>query len=421
MGMARGKDKVELITGLDIGSTSVRLAVGQYVYHTDQPGSLQIIAAIEVPSEGLQKGLITSIEDTVSVISNALEQAERVVGMPLEHVWVGVSGAKIIVQESRGVVAVGRSDGEISDDDVERVVEAARTIASPLNYEVLHVLPRGYSVDGQTHIKDPVGMTGIRLEVDTKIIYGLSSHMKNITKAVYRAGVDIDDFVLSILAAGEVVADSKQKELGVLIVNIGGPSTTLVVYEEGDIMHTAAIPIGSSHITNDLALGLKTSIDIAEKVKIRYGHCLSKSVGKKETIDLADLGAEHSELVHFHYISEIVEARAAEILEKIDQELIAIDRAGLLPAGVSFVGGGSKIGGLVDLSKEQLSLPARQGQLFGIQGITSKINDAAFAPVIGLVKWGSSVHRAGNKKRFSLKLTHGVRDRFHKIFKSLIP
>ncbi len=419
--MPRKKDRTEYITGLDIGSTTVRVAVGQYVSTQNSPDQFQIIAAVEVPSEGMQKGMITSIEDIVSSISSALEQVERLIGMPIEHVWVGISDSHIIAQESRGVVAVGKSDGEISEDDVERAIEAARTVASPLNYEVLHVLPRSFSVDGQTNIKDPVGMTGIRLEVDTKIIYGLSSHLKNITKAVYRAGVDIDDFVLSVLATGEAVVDDQQKDLGVAVVNIGGPTTSMAVYEEGDVLHTAVIPIGSAHITNDLALGLKTSIEIAENVKSMHGVCVSKGISKKDTIDLQKFGAQASEEIAMHYVAEIIEARVGEILEKVDEELMKIDRSQLLPAGIVFVGGGSKIRGLVELAKQTISLPASIGHVHGIQGITDKITDSAYIPVIGLVKWGAQMAHSSSGKRLSFAIANKIQDKVNKIFKSLIP
>jgi len=418
--MFKRKEQSELITGIDIGTTSIRIVVGQYTQ--DQQGNkLQIIGAVEVPSEGLQKGVITSIEDTVSAISKGLEQSERLVGNPIEHVWVGVSGIQILAQESRGVVAVSKSDGEISDDDVERAVEAARTVATPLNYEVLHVLPRSFRVDGQTNIKDPVGMTGVRLEVDTNIIYGLSSHLKNITKTVYRSGVDIEDFVLTVLAGAEAVLDTRQRELGVVVVNIGGPTTSIVVYEEGDIIHTAVIPIGSSHVTNDLALGLKTSIDIAEQVKIRFGQCTTKDLKKSDVIDLVDCGAPESEEVSKIYIAQIIGARVSEILEKIDEELIRIDRSQLLPAGAVFMGGGSKIRGLVELAREEIGLPAQLARTNGIQGITEKMGDIACIPAIGLVNWGVTVAHSSTRRSSLFNMSGKVADQARKIFKSLIP
>jgi len=420
--MAKNKHMTDIITGLDIGSSSIRVAVGQFSSMRDEENpTLQIIAAIEVPAEGVQKGQIVSIEDTVSSVSNALEQVEKIIGLPVEHVWVGVSGTQIISQESKGVIAVSRTDGEVSEDDIERAVDAAKAVATPLNYDILHVLPRSFAVDGQTGIKDPAGMTGIRLEVDTKIIHSVSSHIKNLTKVVYRAGIDVDDFVLSILASGEVVTSPRQKELGSVVINIGGPTTSIVVYEDGDVLHTTVIPIGSSHVTNDLALGLKTSIDIAERVKVEYGSCVTKGVNKKEIIDLKDFGSERSEDVTRLYINEIIEARVSEILEKVDDELASIERSGMLPAGAIFIGGGAKIEGLVDIAKDVLSLPATLGYPLGLDSISSKTNDVSFSSAIGLVKWGSTLLQSVRSRRTSFNLGSKVGDKLRNVLKNLMP
>lgn len=419
--MARAKVHTELIVGLDVGSTAVRVAVGQLTSSRDMSSDLQLIGASEVSSEGIQKGQIGSIEDAVSSVSGALEHAEKIVGLPIEHVWVGVSGTQIIAQESKGIIAVSRANSEITEDDIERAVEAAKNIATPLNYEILHVLPRTYSVDTQIGIKDPIGMTGMRLEVDTKIIHSVSSHIKNLSKVVYRAGVDIDDFVLSILASGEVVATSRQKELGCVVINIGGPTTSIVVYEDGDVIHSAVIPIGSSHITNDLALGLRTSIDIAEKVKCDYGECISKKLSKKDTVDLFESGASQSEIVSRYYIAQIIEARVSEILEKVDDELSSIGRSQMLPAGALFVGGGAKIQGLTDCAKEVLALPSQIGYPLGVESITDKVNDIAFVPAIGLVKWGSAFTQSPGRRTPSINIGGKVADKIKTIFKNLVP
>ncbi|MBU0597204.1 cell division protein FtsA, partial [Patescibacteria group bacterium] len=363
-----------------------------------------------------------SIEDTVSSLSSALEQIERLIGLPVEHAWIGMGGVDIISQISKGVVAVAKSDGEIAEEDVERAVEAARSIAPPINYEMMHLVPRGYSVDGQTGIKDPAGMTGIRLEVETQIIHGLTSHIKNFTKAVYRAGIDIDDLVLSILAAGDAVTTQRQKELGTTVVNIGSNMTSMVVYEEGDIIHVATLPIGSGHVTNDLAIGLKTSIDVAEQVKLNFGDCLPSNYSSRDKIDLARLGAEESEKVNKKFIAEIIEARMSEIFEKVNQELTNINRAGLLPAGIVYTGGGAKVEGVINLSKEILDLPASLGYPVDILSSTEKINDLSFTTAIGLVKWGArlqpSIKRSGGKGNgFFSKAVGGTK----RLLRSLIP
>ncbi|MBT3419457.1 MAG: cell division protein FtsA [Candidatus Magasanikbacteria bacterium] len=414
------KNNTGIITGIDIGSSAIRIAVGQESSDMSGKPQLQIIATIEVPSEGISKGVISSIEETVSSISNALEHIERLTGIPVEHVWIGMSGMHIISQESRGVVAIATPHGEIGEDDAERAIEAARTVAAPLNYEVLHVIPRSFSVDGQTDIKDPVGMTGIRLEVVTQMIHGATAHIKNVMKAVYRTGVDIDDLVLSTLATGDVVATSRQKELGTAVIDIGSSTTSVIVYESGDIIHTGVVPIGSAHVTNDLAIGLRTSIDMAERVKIHYGNCIAKGISKKDKIRVSTDDGKEEEF-SLQYVAEIIEARMTEILERVDQELQLIGRSGLLPAGVMFVGGGSKIERLIELTKEVLRLPASIGTPINIQGITEDCHNIAFAPAIGLVRWGAGVQQ-GTKKRRIMKMNTGkVIEQFQKLFKSLIP
>ncbi|OGY54731.1 MAG: cell division protein FtsA [Candidatus Buchananbacteria bacterium RIFCSPLOWO2_01_FULL_56_15] len=414
----------ELIAGLDVGSTTVRLVVGQRSDDSDQPA--HIIAAAEVPATGINRGVITSIDDAVSSISTCLEKAERMAGAPVPSVWVGISGSHITSQESRGVIAVGRSDGEITEADVERAIEAARTVATPPNYEILHVIPKSFTVDGQIGIKDPIGMTGVRLEVDTQIIQGLSSQIKNLTKAVYRPGLEIDDLVLSTLATAEAVLSSRQKELGVVVVNIGGSTTSLVVFEEGDMLHTAVLPVGSDHITSDVAIGLRISIDTAEQIKLEYGSASAEGIGKREEIDVGELEGEASSLVSRRYVTEIIEARAEEIFDKIDAELKKIDRSGKLPAGVVLCGGGAKLSGLVDLAKRQLRLPASLGKPIGIRSVIDKVNDPSFLTALGLVLWGSHLggpRPGGRLGRIFSKLPslRSVTGQLKKMIKKVIP
>lgn len=420
----RAKIREELIAGLDVGSTAIRIAVGQPMVRAEGE-SLHIIGAAEVPSEGVHKGIVTSIEETVSSISACLERAERMIGAPIEHVWVGISGSHILSQESKGVIAVSRSDGEITEEDVQRAVEAARTVATPINYEILHVLPKSFTVDGQSGIKDPVGMTGVRLEVDAQIIQGVSSQIKNLTRSVYRTGVDIDDLVLGILATAEAVVTRRQKELGVVVINLGGSTTSMAVYEEGDVIHTAVLPIGSEHVTNDIAIGLRTSIDVAERVKIEYGNAVAKGIHKREKIDLADLGADESEEVSKKYIAEIIQARVEEILERVDTELKKIGRSRILPAGAVFTGGGAKLPGVVDVSKDILQLPASLGYPLELSSVTDKVNDLSFATVMGLVQWGLQM-RMGESRGWGsvigkFKTVDKVNKQVRKWFKSLIP
>lgn len=416
-----------LIVGLDIGSSAVRLAIGQLRNKSEQDpeAELHILGAAEAPSAGVHRGVINSIEDVVSAISGCLEKGERTVGVPLTDAWVGISGLHIIAQMSKGVVAVSKADNEITAEDVERAVEASRTIATPLNYEVLHVVPRSFSIDGQSKIKDPVGMTGIRLEVDSQIIMGSSSQIKNLTKAVYRAGLNIEDVVLAILATAEAVITPRQKEIGVVVVNIGVATTSLVVFEEGDILHTAIIPIGSEHITNDIAIGLRTSIDLAEAVKLTYGDSTPNESFKREPIDLYEVGSPEHEIVKKQYVVDIIQARVEEIFHKIDQELIKIKRSGLLPAGVVLTGGGAKLPGLVEAAKKQLRLPAVLGYPLHMMSVTDKVNDLSFSTAIGLVKWGSVMEGQGygNRERNggAFKKAGRVSGQLKKWIKALIP
>lgn len=417
------KKRNNLIVGLDIGSTAVRMAVGQLVESGEKRGQeLQILGASEVSSEGMHRGIISSIEDVVSSISACLERTERMIGVPIESVWLGVSGVHVMSQQSKGVVAVSKADSDISEEDVRRAIEAARTIATPLNYEVLHVLPKSFGVDGQDGIKDPVGMTGIRLDVDAQIILGSSSQIKNLTKAVYRAGLDIEDLVLSTIATAEAVLTNRQKDLGTVLINFGGSTISLAVYEEGDLLHNAVLPIGSEHITNDLAIGLRTSIDVAERVKIKYGDCSYEALNKKDEIDLFELGAESHEMVKRKYVSEIIGARVEEIFYKIDQELKNVSRSGLLPAGVVFTGGGAKLPGLVESAKKHLRLPAILGYPLNISSVTDKINDLGFDTVVGLVKWGSMMSKGTySSSRPSNNKIHAVTGQVKKWIKTLIP
>ena len=421
------KDIQPLIAGLDIGSSQIRLAIGQMANRGDgeENSELQILGAASVPSAGVSRGVINSIEDVVSSVSACLESAERMVGVPIDSAWVGISGLHIISQHSKGVVAVSKVDNEISVEDVHRSIEASRAIATPLNYDVLHVLPKYFTIDGQSNVKDPVGMTGIRLEVDSQIILGSSSQIKNLTKAVYRTGLNIEDLVLSILAAAEAVLTPRQKEIGVMVVNIGVSTTSLVVFEQGEIIHTAILPIGSEHITNDIAIGLRTSIDIAEAVKIEYGDCTPGQISKREEIDLASLGAPEHEMIKKQYLSEIIEARVEEILQKIDAELIRIKRNSLLPSGVVFTGGGSKLAGLTELAKKQLRLPAVLGYPLSVISVTDKVNDLSFSTAVGLVKWGSKMLNEGwndtAKKGWGLGGVSRAGSSLKKWVKALIP
>lgn len=415
--MAKG----EVITGLDIGSTTIRVAVGQLNPHDNE---IHIIGAAEHPAEGISKGMVTSIEDAVSSISGALDKVERMTGLPSERAFVSINGGHILSQDSHGVVAVSKADGEVREDDVSRVIETAQTVATPPNYEILHVIPRQFTVDNQTGIKDPVGMTGIKLEVDAQIILGQTSQIKNLTKCVYRTGTDIQDLVLGVLAASEAVLSKRQKELGVALVNLGGLTTSLMVFEEGDVVHTKILPIGAGHITNDIAIGLRTSVDIAEHIKTEFGSANPEDINKHEEINLADIDPNEDVRVSRKEVAEIIEARLEEIFSMVNKELKSIDRHGMLPAGIVLTGGGAKLTGIVDVAKKQFYLPATVGMPRVFKTAIDKIQDPVFATALGLVVWGEGMSGGGNSNLSALSRFSAVSDattKMKKWFKSLLP
>ncbi|MFC1618259.1 cell division protein FtsA [Patescibacteria group bacterium] len=377
--------KDDIIVGLDVGSSIVRVIVGQHSPDEEKP---HIIGVGIAPAAGIRRGVVVDVEEAVGSISTALEKAERVTGTPIESALVSIGGSHIESQLSRGVIAVSRADGEIGEDDVTRVIEAAQAITLPTNHEILHVVPKNFVVDDQEGIKDPIGMSGVRLEVEAHIIQGASSFIKNLTKCIYRAGVDIDDLVLAPLAAAEAVLTRRQKELGVVLIDIGAGTTGLTVYEEGDLLHAKVLPIGAEHITNDLAIGLRTSVDVAEKVKLEYGTALPASITTNEEVDLAKIDQNEEQVIDRKEIAEVIEARLAEIFSLVDKELKKVGKSGQLPSGVVLTGGGAKMPDIVDLAKEELRLPGQIGMPEEIPVSVDKIDDPAFATAVGLVLWG---------------------------------
>ncbi|MFA6304279.1 MAG: cell division protein FtsA [Patescibacteria group bacterium] len=413
--------QAQIITGLDIGSSNIRAVVLQQTHE----GGWQIIGASERLAEGVAKGMVTNIEDLVSSISECLEQAERMTGLPIERAVVGMNGTHIKTLESTGVVAVAKADKEITEEDVERAIEAAQAVATPANYEILHVIPKDFTIDGQSGVKDPVGMTGIRLEVATQIIMGLSSQVKNLTKCIYRTGVDINDVVFGVLAASESTLVKKQKELGVALVNLGAQTTSLIVYEEGDVLHTAVLPIGSNHITADIAIGLRISMETAEALKLEIAQADSSKVNKRDEIDLARFSVNEKErtMVYVKQIAEIVQARVEEIFSLIDKELKKINRSGLLPSGVVLTGGGAKLPGILELGKEKLKLPVFAGFPLGLENnAIDKVNDPSYATALGLAIWGTQGAAAKHGLHLpSFSSVDQVVGKMKDWFKSLLP
>ncbi len=400
----------KFITGIDFGSNSIKIAIGSF----GKDEVLQIVTVVEEPSAGINKGIITNLDETVTSLSRAIEKAERIVGTNFSHAFIGISNVHIISQPSRGIVAVSNPHGEIKEADIQRALEAAQSVACPPNYEILHIIPISFTVDSQSGIKDPLGMTGVRLEVDAQVIQTLSNQIKTLTKCLARVGLVPDDLVFSILACSTVVLERREKELGVVLVNLGSTTTSLIVFEEGDILMTKILPIGARHITSDIAIGLRISIDLAEAVKIFYGSALPDEIPREEKINLAEIDEKEKGVFSKKQIAEIIEARVEEIFKMVDKELALIRRSGKLPAGVVLTGGGAKLIGLDNLAKKILKLPTRIGYPKNIVLAVEKANDPVFTNAIGLVNWGKEFGFL-TKKEFSFKEIIG------NIFKKIFP
>jgi len=307
-----------IICGIDVGSSNIRTVITQLISAEEKP---RIIGVGVAPSLGVRKGVIVNIEETLEAVNESLEKAERTAGINIDEAIVSIGGNHIGSQYSKGVIAVGRADGEVTEDDIERVIGAAQAISIPANREIIHIIPKNYSLDDQKEIRDPLGMNGVRLEVDALIIEGSTPYIKNLSKCFQQAKVDVENFVLAPLAAAKATLTKRQKELGVVLVDIGGGTTSIAVFEEDDLIASSVIPLGGNHITNDIAIGLRTSIDVAEKVKIEYGSSLPSEISKKEDINLAEIDSSEEGMVSRHHVAEIIEARLEEIFNLVNKEL----------------------------------------------------------------------------------------------------
>jgi len=397
----------EIITGIDIGSNNIRIAVGEIAEDSE---NVNIVGLSEGKSDGVSKGNIRSIENVVESIVSTKTKAEKMTSNALDHCVVSVSGSHVLAQKSKGVVAISRADGEIREEDVDRVLEAAQAVSLPTNYEIIHVLPRSFSIDNQTDIKDPIGMNGVRLEVDAQIIEGQSAHIRNLTKAVNLAGMSIDDLVLGCIASSESTLTERQKDLGVVLINIGSATTSVLVFEEEDISLVKILPVGSGHITNDIAIGLRTNIDIAEIIKINYGATSPSLVVGKDEILMSEIDETEEGFFSKKYLSEIIEARVEEIFSLVDKELRSINRSGKLPSGVVLTGSGAKLLGIVDTAKKVFRLPATIGVPTGVTSAIDKLVSPDYTTAVGLVLWGAAnqVSSKGSFGGFNIKGIKGI-------------
>ena len=374
----------DIVTGIDIGSHSVHTVVAQ------KKGDLlpQIIGVGVSRANGIRGGVIVDTIDAEASVAESIRAAERGAGVKITSAVVSVSGSHIASHPSRGVIAVSRADGEVSHDDVERVISAAQTFSMPSNREILHVIPKEFIVDGEGGVKDPLGMRGVRLEANTLIISGASPYIKNLQRVLLDLGIGIESIVIDTLAASKAVLTKRQKELGVVCLDIGGGTTGLAVYEEGDLLQTSILPIGGGHITKDLAIGLRVPFDIAESIKIEYGAAVTSEISKRDVIDLSYIDPKEAGSISRKEVCEIIEARLSEIFEIANKELKKIGKEAFLPGGVVLVGGGAKTPHIVDLAKQKMRLPCQIGFPKEVEGIVDRVDDPVYAVVLGLVFWG---------------------------------
>ena len=377
--------KERVLASLDVGSAKIRTVVA--IADGQQDHAVPNVIGVGLsPSLGMRKGQVIDVEELIHNIISSIEDAERMAGVPVNHVFVGMSGAHVEAFDSRGVIAV--SGSEITVDDVGRVLEAAQAVSIPPNRRILHIEPKSYAVDEQRGIKNPVGMTGIRLEVEAHIITGHIQHVKNVEKCVDQAGVDIDAIVPATIAAAEATLTKRQKELGVIVIDIGAGCTSIAGFEEGTILHSVSLPVGGEAVTNDIAIGLRTSVDTAERIKIEFGSVLPGEVGEREMIDLSSVSRVDTQTVSKRFMAEIMQARYFEIFTLIKDELQRIGRSGMLPAGAILTGAAVKAPGILDLSRDVLGLPVQMGFPVDIGGVVEKVDDPAYATALGTLVWG---------------------------------
>ncbi len=407
----------QISVGIDVGSTKIITCIGKF-----EDGKTDIIGLGKSQNQGMRRGVIVDVEEIVSAATASLEEAEHMAGVPVQQAVVSVSGHQIECEESKGVIAVSHPNGEIVDQDVARAIEAAKAIPNRTNREVLHVMAKKFIIDGREEVKDPVGMFGIRLDVAAQIISTSTNSIKNLMRSVDQAGVSVIEAVFSPLAAAEVLLSKRQIDIGVVLVDIGASTTNFVVYEEGDLISAGIVPIGTMHITNDIAIGLRTNIDLAEAIKLKHGHAVPDRIDEKEEIDLSKLDKNETGTANVKYVAEIIEARLNEILLIIRENLSRIGRSGALPAGIVLTGGGAKIEGIVELTKDTMCLPAQVGKpLAEISGLIDKLDDPVYSTGIGLMLWGKNKTKGVGSFGFDVSGMNNIVDKVRSTLKHFLP
>lgn len=373
----------ELVVGLDIGTTKVSAIVGVLAGE-----AVDVVGIGTARSTGLRKGVVINIEETVRSIQQAVAEAERMSGARVSSVYTGISGGHIRGFNSHGIVAV--SDDEITHEDVARVIDAAKAVAIPLDREVLHILPQEYVIDDQDGIREPTGMHGVRLEARVHIVTAAASSARNVVRCANQAGLEVDAIVLQQLASAEATVTQDEKDLGVCLVDIGGGTADIAIFSDGAIVHTSVLPLGGNHVTNDIALGMRTPQKEAELLKRTHGCALTGLVDPKALIQVPSVGGRDPRPLSRQILCEIIEARVEEIFQLVKAEIRQTGYEDLLASGVVLTGGSSRLDGIEDVAEEILGLPIRRGAPSGVTGMAEEVDSPEFATGVGLVRYGAS-------------------------------
>ena len=385
-----------MIVGLDIGTSKIVAIVGEYDPTVD--GEVEIIGIGSHPSRGLKKGVVVNIESTVQSIQRAIEEAELMAGCQINSVYAGIAGSHVKSMNSHGIVAI--KDREVTPGDLDRVIDAARAVAIPADQRVLHILPQEFIIDQQEGIREPIGMSGVRLEAKVHLVTGAVGAAQNIIKCVRRCGLEVDDIILEQLASSYSILTDDEKELGVCIVDIGGGTTDIAVFADGAIRHTAVIPIAGDQVTNDIAVALRTPTQNAEEIKIKYACALRQLANPEETIEVPSVGERPARQLSRQTLAEVVEPRYEELLQLVHAELRKSGYEELIAAGLVLTGGSSKMDGVVDLAEEIFHMPVRLGYPQYITGLSDVVRNPIYATGVGLLLYGRH-NREGGLSGFS--------------------
>jgi len=407
----------QTVVAIDVGTSKVVALIGEIA----ADGSVNIIGKGMRAAQGIKKGVVVNIEQTVHSISEAVDAAERTSGYQLQKASVGVGGSHVESLNSPGTVAVSGHHREVTREDIERVTEIAQAVNIPSNRQVLHVLPRGYTVDGQEGVKDPLGMSAVRLEVVTHIVTASATALQNLAKCVQQAKIEIDDWVADPLAAGEAVLSETERDLGVVVADLGAGTVDLAVFHEGAPLHTAVLPVGGNNVTNDIAIGLKTSLGEAEELKVRYATCDLRTVAPEELITVEVIGEQTGRTIQRAEMCSIVEARMREIFELIGEEVARAGHDGIFPAGLVLTGGAAQLTGSAELGRQVLDMPVRVAAPAGVGGLTDGLLNPAYATSIGLLLWGARSMTIQQPARYESAPAFGLVRRLREILRSLFP